>query len=113
VQATLYCIQSLLEEKISQTTVYKIDFSFLAPHIELLSPQPIYWQPDPNLLPRPAASAAMPHTCTHDTRTRTHALRQDGSTGLIMAAQNCHEAVVRLLLERGAEVDKASQVKCT
>ena len=32
-----------------------------------------------------------------------------------MAAQNGHEAVVRLLLERGAEVDKADQVcvKCT
>jgi hypothetical protein len=52
---------------------------------------------------------------THDTRTRTHALRQDGSTGLILAAQNGHEATVRLLLERGAEVDQADQVfvKCT
>ncbi len=30
-----------------------------------------------------------------------------------MAAQNGHEAVVRLLLERGAEVNKATKVKCT
>ncbi len=30
-----------------------------------------------------------------------------------MAAQNGNEAVVRLLLERGAEVDKATKVKCT
>jgi hypothetical protein len=51
------------------------------------------------------------------TRARTHSRHvhalQDGLTGLIMAAEKGHEAVVRLLLERGAEVDKASQVGVT
>ncbi len=51
-------------------------------------------------------SAAM--TCTISRH--AHALRQEGCTGLIMAAQIGHEAVVRLLLERGAAVDKATQV---
>jgi hypothetical protein len=37
-------------------------------------------------------------------------LYQDGATGLIVAAQHGHEAVVRLLLENGASVDAATQV---
>ncbi len=46
---------------------------------------------------------------------RTRAPRQVGWTGLIFAAENGHGAVVRLLLERGAAVDRASQVsvECT
>ncbi len=39
-----------------------------------------------------------------------NALWQDGSTGLMAAAKDGKEAVVRLLLERGAEVDKANEV---
>ena len=37
-------------------------------------------------------------------------LWQDGATPLIAAAQNGHEAVVRLLLEHKASVDAADQV---
>ncbi len=47
---------------------------------------------------------------THTRHTNAHALRQDGRTGLMVAAEKGHEAVVRLLLERGAEVDKANKV---
>ena len=35
---------------------------------------------------------------------------QDGQTGLILAAQNGHEEVVRLLLEHGAEAKAADKV---
>jgi ankyrin repeat protein len=38
---------------------------------------------------------------------------QNGSTGLIIAAQNGHEAVVRLLIERKAEVNAAETVPPT
>ncbi len=67
--------------------------------------------PRPGATPTPSAPQTAPLAPkTPPTHARTHALRQDGWSGLILAAQNGHEAVVRLLLERGAEVDKASQV---
>ncbi len=61
----------------------------------------------PRLRLRPAPAPRDPAPASRPSSPR---LWQDGGTGLFMAAQNGHEAVVRRLLEHKASVDAVDQV---